>query len=70
MSIGASGRIVLEVPPHLKRELYAALAREGVNLKAWFLRQASEYLSQGRQERLTLNVELTHAKPGPSVPVR
>lgn len=45
MSIGSSGRIVIEVEPGLKRELYAALARDGSTLKEWFLRSAQIYLS-------------------------
>lgn len=45
MSIGSSGRIVIEVEPGLKRELYAALARDGSTLKEWFLRSALVYLS-------------------------
>lgn len=45
MSIGNSGRIVIEVEPGLKRELYAALARDGSTLKEWFLRSAQAYLS-------------------------
>ena len=45
MSIGSSGRIVIEVEPGLKRELYAALARDGSTLKEWFLRSAQAYLS-------------------------
>jgi hypothetical protein len=63
MSIGASGRIVIEIPPDLKRELYAALARDGVNLKWWFLRQAEEYLSHGQQGRLALEAGSTRALP-------
>ncbi len=65
MSIGASGRIVIEISPDLKRELYAALARDGVNLKGWFLRQAEEYLSHGQQWRLALDADSTHAPPKP-----
>lgn len=45
MSIGNSGRIVIEVEPGVKRELYAALARDGSTLKDWFLRSAQAYLS-------------------------
>jgi len=65
MSIGASGRIVIEVSPDLKRELYAALTRDGVNLKGWFLRQAGEYLSHGQQWRLDLDADSTQARHAP-----
>lgn len=33
MSIGASGRVVIEVNPTLKKALHAALMRDGLTLK-------------------------------------
>ncbi len=54
MSIGSSGRIVIEVEPDVKRQLYAALAREGMSLKEWFLRNAEAYLEEGGQLSLLL----------------
>ncbi|MBA6414179.1 hypothetical protein H2508_13775 [Parahaliea sp. F7430] len=45
MSIGASGRIVVEIDPSLKQELHAALRQEGLNLKSWFLDNAEKYLA-------------------------
>ncbi len=54
MSIGSSGRIVIEVEPELKRQLYAALAKEGMSLKEWFLRSADAYLNEGGQISLPL----------------
>ncbi len=44
MSIGNSGRIVIEVEPEIKRQLYSALAREGKTLKDWFLLHVDQYL--------------------------
>lgn len=52
MSIGLSGRIVIEVPPTTKRELYAALARDGLTLKEWFLNKAHEYTLDNAQSKL------------------
>ena len=52
MSIGSSGRIVIEVEPDVKRQLYAALTREGMSLKEWFLRNAEAYLEEGGQMSL------------------
>lgn len=49
MSIGSSGRIVIEIEPETKRELYAALLSDGQTLKQWFLQQAEEYVRTGRQ---------------------
>lgn len=45
MSIGDSGRIVIEIEPDLKRALHATLGREGQTLKNWFVVRAEEYLS-------------------------
>ena len=52
MARGNSGRIVLEVDPSEKNELYEALQEEGLTLKDWFLRQARSYLSQRVQPSL------------------
>lgn len=54
MGIGSSGRIVIEVDPEVKRQLYAALAREGMSLKEWFLRNAEAYLEESIQMSLPL----------------
>lgn len=44
MSIGSSGRIVIEIEPEIKRRLYSRLAIEGISLKEWFLREANLYV--------------------------
>lgn len=49
MSIGNSGRIVIEVDPVTKRNLYSALAKDGLTLKDWFLRNAAAYLVNHHQ---------------------
>ena len=49
MPIGSSGRIVIEIDPGLKRELYATLARDQITLKEWFVRNASSYVSDSVQ---------------------
>lgn len=54
MSIGSSGRIVIEVEPELKHELYAYLARDGITLKQWFLQEARTYLATTNQLSLGL----------------
>jgi hypothetical protein len=40
MSIGSSGRIVIEVDTDLKRMLYSSLEKENLTLKEWFIRNA------------------------------
>lgn len=49
MSIGSSGRIVIEIQPETKRDLYAVLSTNGETLKNWFLRCADQYVRTGRQ---------------------
>ena len=60
MSIGNSGRIVIEIEPDLKQELHAALKQEGLNLKAWFLENATEFLADRGQ--LNLNLEINESQ--------
>lgn len=55
MSIGTSGRIVIEIEPESKRLLYAALARDGLTLKDWFLKNVELYMSAGTQFPLPLS---------------
>ena len=54
MSIGNSGRIVIEIEPDLKQELHKALRQEGLNLKAWFLENAEKFLAERGQLQLAL----------------
>ncbi|MFT0533747.1 hypothetical protein ACMHYJ_13115 [Castellaniella hirudinis] len=54
MSIGSSGRIVVEIDPDLKKDLYSALVKEGLSLKEWFLRGATSYLEHSSQLQLDL----------------
>lgn len=49
MPRGKSGRIVLEVDPIQKQDLYDALGQDGLTLKDWFLNQASKYLVNRNQ---------------------
>ncbi|WP_321528568.1 hypothetical protein [Sedimenticola selenatireducens] len=54
MPVGTSGRIVIEVDPELKQELYSLLDEEGLNLKQWFLGNVTDYLRHRRQPELPL----------------
>lgn len=53
VSIGDSGRVVIEIEPDLKRELHVALRHDGTNLKNWFVEQALSFLSERGQISLT-----------------
>ena len=49
MPIGNSGRIVIEMDPELKQELYRSLANDKLSLKEWFLENVDLYLSDKTQ---------------------
>ena len=44
MAKGNSGRIVIEVDPEYKQELYDALKKENLTLKEWFLKNSANFL--------------------------
>ena len=54
MPIGDSGRIVIEIDPELKKELYRALSKKGLNLKQWFLGNTHQFLDEKVQLSLPL----------------
>ena len=45
MPVGKSGRIVIEIDPDLKQELYRSLGKDESSLKEWFLDHVDGYLS-------------------------
>lgn len=62
MSIGSSGRIVIEIDPDLKQDLYSVLEKDGLNLKQWFLENARQYLKDRSQLSLQLSSETDFKK--------
>lgn len=56
---GDSGRIVLEVNPTLKKQLYSILALEQKTLKDWFIQQAEQHIEDKRSE-LIKSIEQEH----------
>lgn len=48
MAKGGSGRVVMEINPELKKELYSILALEEKTLKDWFIEQAEDFLKKKR----------------------
>ena len=52
MSIGNSGRVVIEIEPTLKRHLYSTLAKQGLTLKDWFVSNAEIFVQETRQMQL------------------
>jgi hypothetical protein len=61
MARGESGRIVLEIDPFEKKELYTALTKDGMTLKDWFLRRATDYLRERGQGQLFAPMVLAEA---------
>jgi hypothetical protein len=57
MSVGKSGRIVLEVDPELKQRLYSALALEQKTLKEWFILTANEHIRSRQQPSIFESLE-------------
>lgn len=51
MAKGKSGRVVLEIDPDLKRNIYLELEKRQQTLKEWFVKEA-ESLLYGEQKRL------------------
>lgn len=62
MSVGPSGRIVVEVEPELKRELHSVLLKDGQTLKDWFVTQAKSYVEGHQQMKLSLSNEMASNK--------
>ena len=60
MGRGRSGRMVVELEPELKDDLYIALSIDRLTFKDWLTAQAHRYVSERRQPSL-----LTMAEPSP-----
>ena len=55
MSIGSSGRVVIEIEPELKQQIYASLKARGLTLKEWFLLQSEELVKNKNKENNEVN---------------
>ena len=65
MARGQSGRIVLEVDPELKNELYSAISKKGMTLKDWFVDTAEQYIKyQISEKQLTFDFLSTPSPDG------
>jgi hypothetical protein len=52
MARGKSGRIVLEINPEIKKELYLSLEKNQLTLKEWFLKKADNYIKNSNQLKI------------------
>ena len=55
MAKGSSGRLVIEIDPLIKKELYEKLGEKGLNMREWFLINANAYLKQNKQSSLLID---------------
>jgi hypothetical protein len=56
MPVGKSGRIVIEIDPVLKQELYKSLGSENSNLRSWFLDNVDKYLAEKSETSMNFKV--------------
>ena len=56
MAKGSSGRLVIEIDPSIKKELYEKLGEKGLNMREWFLINANAYLKQNKQSALLIDI--------------
>ncbi len=59
MAQGNSGRIVIDIDPQLKSQIYEALHQRGSNMREWFLTSASRELL----DELPTSSAANHSKP-------
>ncbi|MBN1379254.1 MAG: hypothetical protein JXA04_08455 [Gammaproteobacteria bacterium] len=52
MARGKSGRVVLEIDPDLKRQLYATLENKQKTMKEWFIKEAEGLIYGDKQPSL------------------
>ena len=52
MARGPSGRLVVELEPVLKHQLYSSLARDGLTFKDWLTGRAERYIADMNQPQL------------------
>ena len=63
MPVGKSGRIVIEIDPTLKQELYQSLGKDDSNLKQWFLEQVDGYLAGKSQMPISFSAMIQMTSP-------
>lgn len=62
MARSSSGRIVIEIDPEMKDELYQQLNKENLSLKSWFLEHVDDFLKGRQQLKLELHSTVLSTK--------
>ena len=58
MAQGKSGRIIIDVDPEFKEQIYEAVRNQGFSsMKEWFVKQAERICEESKQPSLGLAVE-------------
>lgn len=55
MPVGGSGRVIIEMDPQLKQQLYQTLKSEGLTMREWFLQCVKGYLDSKVQQQSLFN---------------
>lgn len=64
MPQGKSGRIIIDVDPDFKEEVYQALRNQGFrSMKQWFVQQAEHICEESKQPSLSFAAEDQAAYP-------
>jgi hypothetical protein len=62
MAHGTSGRVVIDLDPAFKQELYDTLKQKGMNMRAWFLTEAQKLCEEHRQPPLAFPASLPDSR--------
>ena len=66
MAQGKSGRIIIDVDPEFKEEIYQAIRNQGFSsMKEWFIQQARRICEESKQPSLGLAAEDPALYPAP-----
>ena len=64
MAQGKSGRIIIDVDPEFKKEVYEAIHNQGFSgMKEWFMQQAELVCEESKQPSLSFAAEDQAAYP-------
>jgi hypothetical protein len=62
MAHGTSGRIVIDLDPEFKQELYDTLRQKGLNMREWFLSEAQRLCDEHQQPKLSFTAHSVPAR--------
>jgi hypothetical protein len=63
MARGASGKIVIEIDPELKAQIYLALERRRLNMKTWIEQEGRRLVALASQPELFQGAAAVESRP-------